>query len=149
MSDLSGRISEATTAAMKARDKPRVAVLRLINSEIKRLSVDERREISDADVIAVLTRMLKQRNDSETQFRAAQRVDLADQEAYEIGVIREFTPRPLAEAELDALIVDAVAKAGATSMRDMGKVMALLRQEIAGRADLGLVSARVKAQLST
>ncbi len=148
MSDLSGRISEATTAAMKARDKARVAVLRLVNSEIKRVRVDERREATDADVLAVLTRMLKQRNDSESQFRAAQRVDLADQEAYEIGVIREFMPQPLAEAELDGLIASAIEASGATSMRDMGKVMAALREAIAGRADLGAVSARVKALLA-
>lgn len=133
---------------MKARDKARVAVLRLVNSEIKRVRVDERREATDADVLAVLTRMLKQRNDSESQFRAAQRVDLADQEAYEIGVIREFMPQPLAEAELDGLIASAIEASGATSMRDMGKVMAALREAIAGRADLGAVSARVKALLA-
>jgi uncharacterized protein YqeY len=148
MSDLNGRISEATTAAMKARDKSRVAVLRLVNAEIKRLIVDERREASDADVLAVLTRMLKQRHDSETQFRAAGRIDLADQEAFEIGVIREFMPQPLAETELDALIARAIETSGATAMRDMGKVMAALREEVAGRADLGVVSARVKALLS-
>jgi len=148
MSDLNGRISEATKAAMKDRDKSRVAVLRLINSETKRISVDERRELTDSDVLAVLNRMLKQRNDSQAQFRTAGRVDLADQEAYEIGVIREFMPEPLGEAQLDDLIRGAIATAGAASMRDMGKVMAILRDAVQGRADLGLVSARVKALLS-
>ena len=148
MSDLGGRIGEATKTAMKARDKPRVAVLRLVNSEIKRLSVDERRELTDADVLAVLNRMLKQRNDSEAQFRAAGRIDLADQEAYEIGVIREYMPEPLHEAQLDELIRSAIATAGAASMRDMGKVMGVLRDAVQGRADLGIVSARVKALLS-
>ena len=148
MSDLSGRIGEATKTAMKARDKSRVAVLRLVNSDIKKLSVDERRELTDADVLAVLNRMLKQRNDSETQFRAAGRVDLADQEAYEIRVIREFMPEPLNDAQLDELIRSAIAESGAASMRDMGKVMGVLRDVVQGRADLGVVSARVKALLS-
>ena len=148
MSDLNGRIGEATKAAMKERDKSRLAVLRLINSETKRVSVDERRDLNDADVLAVLNRMLKQRNDSESQFRAAGRVDLADQEAYEIGVIREFMPEPLGDAQLDDLIRRAIADSGAASMRDMGKVMGILRDAVQGRADLGLVSARVKALLS-
>jgi len=145
--DLRGRISQATTVAMKARDKARVAVMRLINAEIKRIEVDERRELSDDDVIAVLNRMLKQRNDSETQFRDAGRDDLADQEAFEIGIINEFMPEALDEAALDALIIKAVADAGAESMKDMGKVMALLKADVAGRADMGQVSAKVKARL--
>ena len=133
---------------MKARDKSRVAVLRLIGSEIKRIEVDERRELPDADVLAVLNRMLKQRNDSESQFRAAGRVDLADQEAFEIGMIREFMPEALGEAQIDAAIRDAIAASGATSMRDMGKVMSALRDALQGRADMAVVSARVKALLA-
>jgi uncharacterized protein YqeY len=147
MSDLRGRIAEATKDAMKSRDKSRVAVLRLIGSEIKRIEVDERRELPDADVLAVLNRMLKQRNDSESQFRAAGRIDLADQEAYEIGLIREFMPEALGEAQIDAAIRDAIAASGATSMRDMGKVMSALRDALQGRADMALVSTRVKALL--
>ena len=134
---------------MKARDKPRVGVLRLISSEIKRIEVDERRELPDADVIAVLNKMLKQRNDSESQFRAAGRVDLADQEAYEITLIKEFMPEALSEAQLDELIRDAIASAGATTMRDMGKVMSVLRETVQGRADMTVVSARVKALLAS
>ena len=148
MSDLRGRIAEATKDAMKARDKSRVAVLRLVGSEIKRIEVDERRELPDGDVLAVLNRMLKQRNDSETQFRSAGRIDLADQEAFEIALIREFMPEALGEAQIDAAIRDAIAASGAASMRDMGKVMSALRESLAGRADMAVVSARVKALLS-
>ena len=148
MSDLRGRIAEATTTAMKARDKPRVAVLRVVNSEIKRIEIDERRELVDADVIGVLNRMLKQRNDSESQFRAAGRIDLADQEAYEIVLIKEFMPEALGEAQLDELIRGAIAAAGATSVRDMGKVMSALREAVQGRADMSVVGARVKALLA-
>jgi uncharacterized protein YqeY len=147
MSDLRGRIAEATKDAMKSREKSRVAVLRLIGSEIKRIEVDERRELPDADVLAVLNRMLKQRNDSESQFRAAGRTDLADQEAFEIGVIREFMPQALGESQIDAAIRDAIAASGATSMRDMGKVMSALRDALQGRADMAVVSTRVKALL--
>jgi uncharacterized protein YqeY len=147
MSGLVGRIQEATTTAMKARDKARVAVLRLINAELKRVSVDERRELDDADVLAVLNRMLKQRNDAQSQFAAAGRNDLAEREAYEIGVVTEFMPEPLGEAELDECIRAVIASTGATSMRDMGKVMAALKEAVAGRADLAVVSARVKARL--
>jgi len=133
---------------MKAREKERLAVMRLIGAEFKRIEVDERRELTDADVIAVFNRMLKQRNDSETQFRAAGRVDLADQEAFEIAVIKEFMPAALDAAELDAMIRNAIASSGAASMRDMGKVMAALRESVQGRADMAAVSARVKALLS-
>jgi uncharacterized protein YqeY len=147
MSGLIGRINEATTTAMKARDKARVAVLRLINAELKRVAVDERRELGDADVLTVLNRMLKQRNDAQSQFAAAGRNDLAEKEGYEIGVITEFMPEPLAEDELDERIRGVIASTGATSMRDMGKVMAALKETVAGRADLAAVSARVRALL--
>ncbi len=146
--DLRGRIVEATKTAMKAGEKSRVAVLRLVGSEIKRIEVDERRELADADVIAVLQRMLKQRNDSESQFRAAGRVDLADQEVFEIALIKEFMPDALGGAELDELIRSAIASTGATSMRDMGKVMNAVRDAAQGRVDMATVSARVKALLT-
>jgi uncharacterized protein len=148
MSGLIGRISEATTTAMKARERERLAALRLVNAELKRLSVDERRELTDADALAVLNRMLKQRNDSLSQFERAGRADLAAQEAFEIAVISEFMPAPLDAAELDAMIQRIIASTAATSMRDMGKVMAALKEAVAGRADLASVSARVKALLS-
>jgi uncharacterized protein len=146
-SPLKQRIGAATTAAMKARDKPRVATLRLLNAEIKRVEVDERRALSDDDIIAVLNRMLKQRQDSLSQYESAGRDDLAEQERYEIALVREFLPEPLSDAELDALIAAAIAASGAASMRDMGKVMAELKPKIHGRADMGAVSARVKARL--
>ena len=148
MSQLKTRIQEATTAAMKARDKPRLAALRLVNADIKRVEVDERKELNDREVVAVLTRMLKQRNDSLTQFRDAGRDDLADREQFEVDVINAFMPEPLAEDEIEALIEAAVAATEASSMRDMGKVMARLRGDVQGRADMGALSARVRARLS-
>ena len=148
MSDLKDRIQTATRTAMKARDKRLVATLRLVNAELKRVEVDERKALTDADVITVLTRMVKQRNDSRSQYEAAGRTDLAEQEAFEIDVVRSFMPTPLSEAEVDALIDAAVAATGAAGMRDMGKVMGRLKGEVAGRADMGAVSAKVKAKLS-
>ena len=132
---------------MKARDKPRLGALRLINADIKRVEVDERKELNDRDVIAVLTRMLKQRNDSFTQFRDAGRGDLADRERFEMDVIGEFMPEPLTEAEIDVLVDAAIAATAASGMRDMGKVMGRLRGDVQGRADMGALSARVKARL--
>ena len=147
MSNLTDRIQTATRTAMKARDKRLVATLRLVNAELKRVEVDERKTLADADVITVLTRMVKQRNDSRTQFEAAGRTDLAKQEAFEIDVVRSFMPTPLSATEVDALIDAAVAATGAAGMRDMGKVMGRLKGEVAGRADMGTVSAKVKAKL--
>ncbi len=148
MADLRALISEATTTAMKARDKPRVAALRLVNAAIKQVEVDERKDLNDDEVIAVLNRMLKQRRDSESQFRDAGRTDLADIEAFEIALIGEFMPEPLDEAAVDTLIAAAIASTGAASMSDMGKVMGALRSEVQGRADMAQVSAKVKAALS-
>ena len=148
MADLRTLISEATTTAMKARDKPRLAALRLVNAALKQVEVDERKELNDDDVLAVLNRMLKQRHDSESQFRDAGRTDLAEVEAFEIALIGEFMPEPLDDAAVDALIAAAIASSGAESMRDMGKVMGALRSEVQGRADMGLVSAKVKTALS-
>ena len=148
MSDLKDSITEATTVAMKARDKSRVAALRLVNSEIKRLEVDERRTLTDEDVLTILNRMLKQRRDSLGQFEQAGREDLAEQERFEIGVIDTFMPEPLSEAALDELIDGAMAKTSASEMKDMGKVMGLLKGEVSGRADMGTVSAKVKARLA-
>ena len=142
------RIQDATRAAMKARDKPRVAALRLINADIKRVEVDERKELNDREVVAVLTRMLKQRNDSLTQFRDAGRDDLADREQFEVDVINAFMPEPLAEAEVDALVNEAISAVGASGMRDMGKVMARLRGDVQGRTDMSALSAKVRARLN-
>jgi uncharacterized protein YqeY len=148
MSELKSRISEATKTAMKARDKQRVAVLRLVNADIKRLEVDERRELSDDDVLAVLDRMLKQRNDSLNQYRQAGRQDLVDQEAYEIDLIQEFMPEPLSDEALTGLIDELIRTSGASSMQDMGRVMGALKQAAQGRVDMGKASSLVRSRLS-
>ncbi|MGD8417891.1 MAG: GatB/YqeY domain-containing protein [Pseudomonadales bacterium] len=147
MAELKARILEDTKAAMKARDKARVAALRMVNAEIKRVEVDERRELTDDDVLAVLNRMLKQRRDALSQFEGAGREDLAAQERYEIGLIESFMPAAMSEAEIEALVDRVVAETGATSMQDMGKVMGAVKSAITGRADMALVSAKVKARL--
>lgn len=146
-SKLKQTIGAHTVAAMKARDRQRLGVLRLINSEIKRVEVDERRSLSDQDVVSVLNRMVKQRQDSLSQYEAAGREDLAEQERYEIGVVREFLPEPFDDDALEGLVIAAIRDTGAQSMRDMGKVMNLLRPQVEGRADMAVVSNKVKAKL--
>lgn len=148
MSDLKDSISDATKAAMKARDKAKVAALRMVNAEIKRVEVDERRSLSDEDVLTILNRMLKQRQDALSQYQDANRQDLADQEAFEIALIREFLPEPLADDALDEIIYNAINESGAESMKDMGKVMALIKPIVTGRADMGAVSQKVKSRLT-
>ncbi|MEE4300013.1 MAG: GatB/YqeY domain-containing protein [Pseudomonadales bacterium] len=148
MSELKSRITDAVKDAMRARDKERLATLRLVTAELKRVEVDERIELDDARVLAILDKMLKQRTDSESQYRAADRADLADKEAAEMVVIREFMPAALSDEEIDALIDAAIASTGAESMREMGKVMGVLKPELQGRADMGAVSGRVKARLT-
>lgn len=133
---------------MRARDKQRLGALRLIAAEFKRVEVDERIELDDTRVLSIFDKMTKQRKDSLSQFQAAGRDDLADQEAFELDLLREFMPEALDEAAVDALIVDAVAETGATTIRDMGNVMGVLRPKVQGRADMGQVSALVKARLS-
>lgn len=147
MSDLKTQIEEATKDAMRARDKSRVAALRMVNSEIKRVEVDERKTLTDDDVLAILNRMLKQRNDSLSQFEQADREDLAAQERFEIELIKTFMPEPLSEAEVDAVIERAIEQTGASSMKEMGQVMGLVKAEIATRADMAAVSGKVKARL--
>jgi len=147
MSELKTSIESAVKDAMRAREKARLATLRLVTAEFKRVEVDERIELDDARVLAILDKMIKQRTDSEAQYRAADRADLADVEAAEMAVIREFMPAALSDEEIDAAIDAAVAASGAESMRDMGKVMGILKPELQGRADMGAVSGRVKARL--
>jgi uncharacterized protein YqeY len=148
MSDLKDSISDATKVAMKARDKARVAALRMVNAEIKRVEVDERRSLGDEDVLTILNKMLKQRQDALSQYQDANRQDLADQEAFEIALIREFLPEPLADEALDEIIYNAINESGAESMKDMGKVMALIKPIVTGRADMGAVSQKVKSRLT-
>lgn len=147
MSELKARINDNVKAAMKGGEKERLAVLRLISAAIKQREVDERKELSDDDVIAVLSHMVKQRRESVAQYEPAGRHDLAAKEKAEIEVISEFLPQPLSETEITAIVTDAIAETGAESIRDMGKVMGIVRPRVQGRADLGAVSALVKQRL--
>lgn len=149
MSELKDRINEAVKSAMRAGDKARVGMLRMVMAAIKQREVDERRELSDPDVLAVLSKMTKQRRESYAQYHTAGRQDLADREQAEIDCINEFMPQPLSDAEIEQFIETAIAQTQARSIKDMGKIMALLKPQVQGRADLGAVSARVKAHLST
>ncbi|MDP5209711.1 GatB/YqeY domain-containing protein [Microbulbifer sp. 2205BS26-8] len=148
MSTLKDTLTQTTKDAMKARDKERLATLRLINAEIKRVEVDERIDLDDARILALLDKMIKQRRDSITQFEKAGRAELAAVEQAEIEVIQEFLPRQLSEAEINEIVTSAVQDTGASSMADMGKVIAQVKPQVQGRADMGSVSKLVKAQLA-
>ena len=148
MDTLKDRIREDTAAAMRARDRTRVAALRLVAAEIKQREVDSRESLDDAGVLAVLDRMLKQRRDASEQYRAAGRDELAAAEQFEIEVIEAYLPAPLTAAEVAALVAEAVEATGASSMRDMGGVMARLRPEVQGRADMAEVSRLVRERLA-
>ncbi len=146
-SALKQRLTEDMKAAMRSKDKPRLGVVRLVLAAIKQREVDERIDLDDTQVLAVLDKMVKQRRDSVKQFEDAGRQELADQESYEISVLQEYLPAALDGAELDALIVAAIDNAGAESMKDMGKVMAVLKPQVQGRADMGAVSQQIKSRL--
>ena len=150
MSDsaLKQEITEAMKDAMRARDKPRLGTIRLALSEIKRVEVDERIDTDDTRVIAILDKMVKQRRESIRMFEEAERTELADQEKFEITVLQEFLPQALSAAELDDIIQSALAESGAESMKDMGKVMGLVKPQVIGRADMGSISAKIKAALT-
>ncbi len=134
-------------SAMKAGEKERLGVIRLILAAIKQIEVDQRIVLDDVQIIAVLDKMLKQRRDSIAQYTAASRTDLADVESAEVVIIQSYMPQALTDAEIDALVEQAVAEVGASTIADMGKVMALLKPKMQGRADMGAVSARIKAKL--
>lgn len=138
----------ATKAAMKDKDKARLVVLRGVSAAIKQREIDERIELDDNEQLAVLDKQIKQRKDAESQFRDANREDLADKEAYEIGVLSEFLPKQLDEAEIIAIIDAAMNEVGESSMAAMGKVMALVKPQVQGKADMGNISQLVKAKLS-
>ena len=146
--NLKARLTDDMKAAMKSGDRQRLGTIRLVQAAIKQREVDERIQLDDAQVLQVLEKMLKQRRDSVAQYEAAQRQDLAAQERYEIGVIESYLPAQLSEAEVDALVTSAITDSGAASARDMGKVMALLKERAAGRADMGALSQKVKAKLA-
>lgn len=140
-------IEDAMKAAMRAKDKPALSTIRLILAEIKRIEVDERIDIDNDRIIAVLDKMLKQRRDSIEQFRAASREDLAEIEEAEMVTIQSFLPTQLSEQEIADLIAEAISASGAQSMKDMGKVMGILKPQLQGRADIGAVSGKIKAAL--
>ncbi|MBA2351819.1 MAG: GatB/YqeY domain-containing protein [Burkholderiales bacterium] len=142
------RVTEEMKAAMRAKDAPRLSAIRLLLAAIKQREIDERIELSDADVVAVIEKMLKQGRDSIAQFEAAGRRDLADVEAFESSVLMSYMPEPLSGDEIAAEVSGALAATGAKTMQDMGKVMAILKPELAGRADQGQVAAIVKARLA-
>ncbi len=144
---LKQRLNDDMKAAMKGGDKERLGVIRLVNAAIKQREVDERIELDDTQVLAVLEKMVKQRRDSITQFRAAAREDLASQEEFELGVLQGYLPEPLDGAALEAIVAKAIADAGATGPKDMGKVVGLVKPQVAGRADMGQVSALVRRKL--
>ncbi|MEO5573847.1 MAG: GatB/YqeY domain-containing protein [Gammaproteobacteria bacterium] len=146
---LKQRISDEMKTALRAGNKPRLGIIRLALAAIKQVEVDTRISLDNTQVLAVLDKMLKQRRDSISQYQAAQRQDLADQEAYEISILQEFMPTALSEAEIDAMIGAALQSSGVVSAKDMGKVIALLKPQMQGRADMGKVSGKVKSRLAS
>lgn len=147
-SAIKGQIQEDMKTAMRNQDKERLATIRLILAALKQREVDERITLSDEHVLAILDKMLKQRRDSITQFEAGNRPDLAEKEMAEIHVIQSYLPAQLTDAEIMTLIDAAVKESGATSAKDMGKVMAILKPKVQGRADVGAISAKVKERLA-
>lgn len=144
---LKARITEDMKTAMRAHDAPRLSTVRMLLAAIKQREVDERIELTDADVLSVIDKMIKQRKDSITQFEAGRRADLADVERAEVVVLAAYMPAQLSDAEIDAEIASAMAATGASGMAGMGKVMAILKPKLAGRADLSAVSAKVRSKL--
>jgi uncharacterized protein YqeY len=145
---LKATIVDDMKAAMRARETARLSTIRLLLAAIKQREVDERIELTDADVLGVIDKMIKQRRDSVTQFEAGKRDDLAAAERAEIAVLEGYLPARLSDAEVDAVIDEAIAATGASGIAAMGKVMAVVKPKVAGRADMGAVSARIKAKLA-
>ena len=145
---LKSQVVEDMKTAMRAKDAARLSTIRMLLVAIKQREVDERIELTDADVLSIIDKMIKQRRDSITQFEAGKREDLAAIERAEVKLLATYMPARLADAEIDALITDAIASTGATGIAGMGKVMAVLKPRLAGRADMGAVSTRIKARLA-
>jgi uncharacterized protein YqeY len=144
---LKDRITEDMKAAMRAKDSERLGTIRMITAGIKQREVDERITLDDIQVLSVIEKMIKTRKESIAQFQSGGREDLAAKEQKEIDLLQAYLPAQLSESELDALIAESIAEAGATSIKDMGKAMALLKQKAAGRADMAAVSGKLKAKL--
>ena len=145
---LKARIQEDMKSAMRALEKEKLANIRMVMAAIKQREVDERIELDDAQVLAVIDKMVKQRRESIAQFRSGGRADLVAKEEAELALLNAYLPTQLGDAELDALISETIAATGAASIKDMGKVMAAIKARAAGRADMGAVGARIKARLS-
>ncbi len=148
MSNLKEQLTAEMKAAMKAKEKERLLVIRTMQAAIKQVEIDDQTTLDDAGILAVLDKMLKQRRDSIKQYSDANRPELAEKEAYEMTVIQEFMPQPLSEEEIEKLVEEAMAETGASGMQDMGKVMGLLKPKMQGRADMGEVSKLIKAKLN-
>ena len=144
---LKARISEDMKNAMRAKDSARLGAIRLLLSAIKQREVDERIEVNDTQVVEAIEKMLKQRRDSISQYEAASRNDLADVEKFEVSVLQEYLPQALTEAEVDAIIQQAIADSGAAGIKDMSKVMAAVKPQVVGKADMGKISGLIKAKL--
>jgi hypothetical protein len=144
---LKQQITEDMKTAMRAKDVARLGTIRLLLAAMKQREVDERIELSDEQVVAIIEKMLKQRRDSISQYEAANRQDLADAEKFEVSVLQGYMPQPLSDVEIDALLSAAVATSGAAGVKDMGKVMAIVKPQMAGRVDMGKVSALIKSKL--
>ncbi|WP_028023572.1 GatB/YqeY domain-containing protein [Enterovibrio calviensis] len=146
--ELIARIKSEQVVAMKAKDKPRLGTIRLMISAIRQQEIDGQKTLTDEESLAVIVKMVKQRRDSVSQYQSAGRDDLADVELAEISVLEEFMPQPLSDDEVDAMVKDAIAASGASSMQDMGKIMAILKPQVQGRADMGKISQLVKSNLA-
>jgi uncharacterized protein YqeY len=145
---LKARVTEDMKAAMRAKESARLSAIRLLLSAMKQREVDERIELTDADVMGIIEKMIKQRRESIVQYEKGARADLADAEKFEVGVLSAYLPQQMSESDVAAAIDAALAQTGAKAMPDMGKVMAILKPKLAGRADMGKVSALVKSKLS-
>ncbi len=148
MSELKARITEDMKNAMRAKEAARLSAIRLLLAAIKQREVDERKELTDADIVAVVDKMMKQRRDSIAQYEVAKRQDLVDAERFELTLLQDYMPQGLSDAEIVQAIADAIAETGASGPQDMGKVMGLLKPRLAGRADMSAVSQQVKAKLA-
>ena len=147
-SALKTRITDDVKTAMRSKDKERLGTLRLLTAAIKQIEVDKRIELDDEQIVAVIEKMLKQRKDSIEQFEKAGRNELAEIEIKEVAILKEFMPEQMSDADVDALIDEAIASSGASEMKEMGKVMGILKPKLAGKADMGAVSGKIKAKLS-
>jgi uncharacterized protein len=148
VSDLKGRITEDMKTAMRSGEKERLGVIRMVTAAIKQREVDERISLDDSQVLTVLEKMIKQRKESVSSFQAGNRPDLVEKETAEIALLQTYLPSQLSEAEVDALIADAIKTTGAASVKDMGKVMGIIKGKAQGRADMAAVGAKIKAKLS-